>query len=99
MRHGEDGEIEFAASIRTDWVDQKYACGLQSSRESGVMQGELIHKPGAVEAWADIRLPSHSSNRVDRFSLCFSSMSDVPRFTQPFVIEDFSTSANSLGVR
>src|SRR4051812_41190372 len=52
MRDGNDGEIEFAAYIGIDWADQKHACALQSSTESGVVQGELIHKPEAVEAWA-----------------------------------------------
>ena len=52
MRDWKDGEIEFAAYIGIDWADQKHACALQSSTESGVVQGELIHKPEAVEAWA-----------------------------------------------
>src|SRR3954451_21896633 len=50
--NGNDGEIEFAAYIGIDWADQKHACALQSSTESGVVQGELIHKPEAVEVWA-----------------------------------------------
>ena len=29
----------------------------------------------------------------------FWGAGDLPRFTQPVIIEDFSTSANSLGVR
>jgi len=52
MRDEKDREIEFAAYIGIDWADQKHACALQRSTESGVVQGELIHKPEAVEVWA-----------------------------------------------
>jgi len=44
--------IEFAAYIGIDWADQKHAWALQSSSESGMEQGDLLHKPEAVEAWA-----------------------------------------------
>src|SRR4051812_42653131 len=58
MRDGNDVEMEFAAYIGIDWADQKHACALQSSTESGVVQGELIHKPEAVESLGGRPVPT-----------------------------------------
>src|SRR3954447_20444684 len=53
MRDANESEMEFAAYIGIDWAEQKHACALQSSTGSGLEESELIHKPEAVEAWAN----------------------------------------------
>ena len=51
MTDTEEGK-EFAAYVGIDWADQKHAWALKASTQSVVIQGELLHTPEAVSAWA-----------------------------------------------
>jgi hypothetical protein len=55
--------------------------------------------PSFYETLPTVPGSTHWSCRKLAKFLGISKDFDVPRFTQPFMIEDFSTSANSLGVR
>src|SRR4051794_15299419 len=54
MREANERKIEFAAYIGIDWADQKHAWTLQTSSDSDVEQGTLLHRPEAVEAWTAV---------------------------------------------
>jgi hypothetical protein len=48
----ERSEPDFAAFIGIDWADQKHAWALQTATQRAVEQGDLDHKPEAIDVWA-----------------------------------------------
>jgi ATP-dependent DNA helicase RecG len=90
-------EIVVNAIIHRDYsISDDVQIRIFDNRVEIISPGKL---PGYVSVENILEARYSRNSKVVRNLARYPSPPDLPRFTQPVIIEDFRTSANSLGVR